>query len=244
MSKLQGKELITVHGLNWYDSKARMQEFQIPGFKSLDPLCENYYGISPYSYCAGNPVNNVDPTGKIIESVWDITSFVVGAKSFVENVGQGNYKAAVADGLGMMADALAIILPGVPGGAGVAIKAGRTADKATDAVKTVDKINNTNKGTKFNGKTDTYSNTDREAFRKAKDQNGIPRSQQPDKTTTVPEKGTSKNLKQYEFTNSKGEKVQIRKDNPRTYNDGGKQGKHYNAGDKGQKLKQHHKYDQ
>ena len=242
--RFTGKELITVHGLNWYDSKARMQEFQIPGFKSLDPLCENYYGISPYSYCAGNPVNNVDPTGKIIESVWDITSFVVGAKSFVENVGQGNYKAAVADGLGMMADALAIILPGVPGGAGVAIKAGRTADKATDAVKTVDKINNTNKGTKFNGKTDTYSNTDREAFRKAKDQNGIPRSQQPDKTTTVPEKGTSKNLKQYEFTNSKGEKVQIRKDNPRTYNDGGKQGKHYNAGDKGQKLKQHHKYDQ
>ncbi len=64
--RFTGKELITVHGLNWYDSKARMQEFQIPGFKSLDPLCENYYGISPYSYCAGNPVRYVDPTGKDI----------------------------------------------------------------------------------------------------------------------------------------------------------------------------------
>ena len=33
-------------------------------FLSLDSLAEKYYGISPYSYCAGNPVNLVDPSGK------------------------------------------------------------------------------------------------------------------------------------------------------------------------------------
>ena len=28
-----------------------------------DPLSEKYYGISPYVYCAGNPVNYIDPDG-------------------------------------------------------------------------------------------------------------------------------------------------------------------------------------
>ena len=29
----------------------------------MDPLCEKYYSISPYAYCAGDPVNLVDPCG-------------------------------------------------------------------------------------------------------------------------------------------------------------------------------------
>ena len=29
-----------------------------------DPMSEKYYGISPYAYCAGDPVNCVDPDGK------------------------------------------------------------------------------------------------------------------------------------------------------------------------------------
>ena len=29
-----------------------------------DPLSEKYYGISPYAYCAGDPVNLVDPDGR------------------------------------------------------------------------------------------------------------------------------------------------------------------------------------
>ena len=67
--RFTGKELITEHGLNRYDSKARIQDFQIPGFTTLDPLCENYYGISPYSYCAGNPVSRGDPNGR---DFWDV----------------------------------------------------------------------------------------------------------------------------------------------------------------------------
>jgi len=31
----------------------------------VDPLAEKYYSISPYSYCAGNPVNRIDPNGMI-----------------------------------------------------------------------------------------------------------------------------------------------------------------------------------
>ena len=30
---------------------------------SVDPLCKKYYSISPYAYCANNPVRFIDPTG-------------------------------------------------------------------------------------------------------------------------------------------------------------------------------------
>jgi hypothetical protein len=30
---------------------------------SIDPKAESFYHISPYSYCAGDPVNLVDPDG-------------------------------------------------------------------------------------------------------------------------------------------------------------------------------------
>ena len=49
-------------GINWYDSGARFQTTD-GIFTGIDPLAEKYYHISPYAYCAGNPVNYVDPTG-------------------------------------------------------------------------------------------------------------------------------------------------------------------------------------
>ena len=64
--KYTGKELISMHGLNQYYSKARMQEFQIPHFTTRDPLCEKYYDLSPYGYCAGNPMRYVDYKGDSI----------------------------------------------------------------------------------------------------------------------------------------------------------------------------------
>ena len=49
-------------GINWYDSGARFQTTD-GIFTGIDPLAEKYYHISPYAYCAGNPVNVVDPDG-------------------------------------------------------------------------------------------------------------------------------------------------------------------------------------
>ena len=49
-------------GINWYDSGARFQTTD-GIFTGIDPLAEKYYHISPYAYCAGNPVNVVDPQG-------------------------------------------------------------------------------------------------------------------------------------------------------------------------------------
>ena len=52
----------SLFGINWYDSGARFQTTD-GIFTGIDPLAEKYYHISPYAYCAGNPVNVVDPTG-------------------------------------------------------------------------------------------------------------------------------------------------------------------------------------
>jgi RHS repeat-associated protein len=99
---------------------------------------------------------------------------------------------------------------------------------------------------KFNGQQSTNNKTSRQAFRNAKDQNGVPRSQQPKKSYKTKDKNTGKDLPTYDFTNSNGEKITIRKDQPITYPDGGSQGQHYNAGNPNMnngKLRQHHNFD-
>ena len=59
-----GKEFQSFFDLPFYDSGARFQ--RTDGiFLSIDPLAEKYYGISPYAYCSGNPINRVDPEGMI-----------------------------------------------------------------------------------------------------------------------------------------------------------------------------------
>ena len=59
-----GKEYDRMHGLNLYDYSARQYDPAVGQFTSMDPLCEKYYHISPYAYCAGNPVKYVDPDGR------------------------------------------------------------------------------------------------------------------------------------------------------------------------------------
>ena len=61
-----GKELITANGLNEYDFGARQYYTAVPGFTRIDPMAEKYPWLSPYLYCANNPVNFSDPTGMYI----------------------------------------------------------------------------------------------------------------------------------------------------------------------------------
>ncbi|MFR9166166.1 MAG: RHS repeat-associated core domain-containing protein [Dysgonomonas sp.] len=58
-----GKEFDQMHGLNWYDFDARMYDPLLGRFHTVDPLAEKYYSISPYAYCANNPLIVIDPTG-------------------------------------------------------------------------------------------------------------------------------------------------------------------------------------
>ena len=65
-----GKELQTFFGIDWYDSGARFQKTD-GTFSSLDPMAESYYPISPYAYCAGDPVNLIDPDGNAANPIYD-----------------------------------------------------------------------------------------------------------------------------------------------------------------------------
>jgi RHS repeat-associated protein len=67
--KYSGKELDRTFGLDLYDFHARQYDPLLPGFNAVDPCATDYYWISPYVYCAGNPVNCVDKDGKRINGV-------------------------------------------------------------------------------------------------------------------------------------------------------------------------------
>jgi len=64
--KYNGKELDMMSGLNQYDYGARYYDPAIARFATMDPLCEKYYSISPYVYCANNPVNAIDRDGRVV----------------------------------------------------------------------------------------------------------------------------------------------------------------------------------
>ena len=56
------KELDNETGLYYYG--ARYLDPTGAMWLSVDPMWEKYAGMSPYNYCAGNPVKLVDPDGE------------------------------------------------------------------------------------------------------------------------------------------------------------------------------------
>ena len=69
---LSGKERQTMNRMGSYlaahesllDFGARFYDPATAIFFQQDPLAEKYYNLSPYAYCANNPVNFVDPDGE------------------------------------------------------------------------------------------------------------------------------------------------------------------------------------
>lgn len=62
--KYGAKELDRENGLDLYDSHARFYDSMIGRTTSQDPLAEKYSGVSPYLWCAGNPIKFIDKNGK------------------------------------------------------------------------------------------------------------------------------------------------------------------------------------
>ena len=61
------KELDNETGLYYYG--ARYLDPTGAMWLSVDPLFEKYAGMSPYNYCAGNPVKMVDPDGRELKDI-------------------------------------------------------------------------------------------------------------------------------------------------------------------------------
>lgn len=61
-----GKEFTAESGVNLYDFNARWLNPALAMFTTPDPLAFNTPDVSPYTFCAGDPVNYSDPTGEVI----------------------------------------------------------------------------------------------------------------------------------------------------------------------------------
>ena len=61
--KFGGKEFDAMYGLNLHDFHARLQIPDLGRFDRPDPLSWKTPHLSPYLFCANDPVNNTDPTG-------------------------------------------------------------------------------------------------------------------------------------------------------------------------------------
>ena len=129
--KFTGKERDEESGYDYFG--ARYYTSNLSMWLSVDPLADKYPNISPYAYCAWNPMKYVDPNGKWVETLWDATNVALDISSLKSNIKDGNVGGAIMDGVGLILDLGAAILPVVPGGAGTAIKAYRAADKVKDA---------------------------------------------------------------------------------------------------------------
>ena len=58
-----GNRWIGHKGLDLYDNTARMHNQLLARFHTVDPLWSDYPSQSPWSHCAANPLNFIDPTG-------------------------------------------------------------------------------------------------------------------------------------------------------------------------------------
>ena len=133
-------------GTPYIDYGARQYDPILGRWFAQDPLSEKYYSISPYAFCANNPVKYLDPDGEIIETALDVASIAVGVGSFVKNLRSGNVKGALGDAVGVAIDAVAAAIPCLPGGVGLvrngakAAKAINAVDNAADVAKTAENV--------------------------------------------------------------------------------------------------------
>ena len=70
-NKYGSKELDRTNGLDLYDSEARWYDSLLGRTTTMDPLAEKYYSLSPYTWCAGNPVKNIDLKGDSVAVLYD-----------------------------------------------------------------------------------------------------------------------------------------------------------------------------
>ena len=69
-----GKEKDSETGFSYFGARYYDSDL-MTGWLSVDPMADKYPSLSPYAYCAWNPVRLVDPDG---EEIWIVNSMEVG----------------------------------------------------------------------------------------------------------------------------------------------------------------------
>lgn len=150
-----GKEKLTAFDLEYLDYGARLYDLQLSRWSSDDPL---YQFASPYDFCGGDPVNRVDPDGRLAPLVVIGIGALIGAgaavwsnKDEIFKDGQTNWsKLALHIGAGaVIGGGTAYLGPLIGGGflGGAALGAGSGALTST----TSQLINNGGNFQKLNG---------------------------------------------------------------------------------------------
>ena len=108
-----------------YYMQARWMDPDSGRFMSQDPMGFAAGDTNLYRYAGNSPTNFVDPTGMIAESTWDVISLEIGMTSLIASFERGDELGIAIDSAGIVLDSVALLVPGLPGGAGAVIKATR-----------------------------------------------------------------------------------------------------------------------
>ena len=65
VSSSTGKERDSETGFSYFGARYYDSDL-MTGWLSVDPLADKYPNLSPYAYCAWNPIRLVDPDGRMI----------------------------------------------------------------------------------------------------------------------------------------------------------------------------------
>jgi len=92
--KYNGKEFVGIFGLDEYDISARHYYPAIIRTTTPDPLAEQYYHLSPYSWCGNNLINNIDTDGKKYKVITQKDKKIVKAKIYTNKKSYNSAKKA------------------------------------------------------------------------------------------------------------------------------------------------------
>ena len=123
-----GKEREHAGGRNAYDFGARSLT-PYGSWPSPDPKAEDFYQVSPFSYCAGDPINRIDENGEFWDTLWDIGNLVFDIYKAVESHIDGEHEKAKEYWGHAAFDLGTALVPFVPAGASKLSKVGKYADE-------------------------------------------------------------------------------------------------------------------
>lgn len=127
-----GRPLEARTGLS--DNRARWYEPGTGKFINEDPSGFKGGDVNLFRYVGNDPLNQVDPSGLVAETIWDIANIGMGLYSAQDNFRKGNWGWLALDVGGLIYDGVATAVPFLPAGASAGLKAARAGNTVIHSV--------------------------------------------------------------------------------------------------------------